>query len=103
MGQYDGAVSATKVALELAPDNRLAGLNLSRYLIAQGKYEDAAKTLAALKELGAEGHGLRGVIRGNQKDLEGARKDFEAALAIDPENAEAKAGMARLTSDPSAR
>ncbi len=103
MGQYDGAVSATKVALELAPDNRLAGLNLSRYLIAQGKYEDAAKTLAALKELGAEGHGLRGVIRGNQKDLEGARKDFEAALTIDPENAEAKAGMARLRSDPSAR
>ena len=103
IGQYDSAVSSTQVALELVPENRLAGLNLARYLIAQRKYVDAERALAGLAELGAEGHGLRGVIRGNQKDLEGARADFEAALAIDPQNPEAKAGLAQLRSGPSAR
>jgi len=101
MGHYDSAVSSTKVALELEPEHRLAALNMTRYLIAQGKYADAETTLSGLPELGAAGHGLRGVIRGNQNDLEGARTDFERAIELDPENPEAKAGLRQLRSGPS--
>lgn len=100
---YEAAVSSTQVALELDPKHRLGRLNLVRYLIAQGKYGDAEQTLADLSPLGAEGYGLRGVIRGNQKDLAGAQADFEAALALDPNNAEARAGLAQIKSGPSAR
>jgi Flp pilus assembly protein TadD len=102
-GRFDSAIEATRVALELAPSHRLGRLNLARYLLARGNPAEAEEALGDVSTLGAEGLGLRGVSRGNRGDLDGAAADFEAALAIDPQNAEARAGVAKLKSDPSGR
>jgi len=102
-GRFASAIEATRVALELAPSHRLGRLNQARYLLAEGQHAEAEEALGEVSTLGAEGYGLRGVSRGNRGDLEGAAADFEAALAIDPKNPEARAGMAKLKSGPSGR
>ena len=48
----------------------------------------------------ADAWALRGVLRGNARDFVGARADFEAALALDPRQTEAQAGMRVLSRRP---
>ncbi len=98
-GRSDASIWATQRALTLDPNDRTAGRNLVRYLLAAGA---SARARAAVDDLlarhprDADGLALRGVLKGNAGDLAGARADFEAALAVDPAQAEARAGLAHL-------
>lgn len=98
-GRRAEAIDATRRALALAPDDATAGRNLVRYLLAEGEGSAARAAVDDLLEAhptDADGLGLRGVLKGNAGDLVGARADFEAALALDPSQAEARAGLAHL-------
>ncbi|MCB9553997.1 MAG: tetratricopeptide repeat protein [Myxococcales bacterium] len=97
-GDFAAARAAVAVAVELDPGDGLARLNLARYTLHAG---DAAGARALLDALVAEAPtadalGLRGVVRGNAGDVEGAAADFEAALRIDPAQPEARAGIEQV-------
>ncbi|MCA9539054.1 MAG: tetratricopeptide repeat protein, partial [Myxococcales bacterium] len=104
-GRYAEAAEATREALRRAPGDRTARLNLARYLLHLG---DAAGALAEVERLlahtpDADALALRGVLRGNAGDLAGARADFEAAVALEPNQPEATMGLRRLQAMPGPR
>ncbi len=97
-GRHPEARQAAERAVALAPSDRNARLNFARYAMHAG---DAAAARAELDRLIGElptapALALRGVIRGNGGDLAGARADFDAALALDPNQPEARAGVETL-------
>lgn len=82
----------------MAPDDALARQNLARYTLHAGDPAGARALLDALiaEAPTADAFGLRGVVRGNAGDLAGATADFEAALALDPAQPEARAGIEQV-------
>ena len=92
------AAMRTRHALDLDPGNRDYRANLARYLVNLGRTAAARAELEALLDADpadADALGLRGVLRGNDGDLQGACADFEAALRSEPNQAEAKVGRPR--------
>ncbi len=98
-GQNKSAIDATIRALDLNPNNRVAQLNLGRFLILDRQWIRAIKVLRDLLEErpSADAYGLLGVALGNEGDLKAARDMFKKALQIDPEQPEAKSGLSQLT------
>lgn len=98
LGRHREAQTAAAQAVALDPDDPTARLNLARYALHAGDAALARATLDALiaEESSADALALRGVLRGNAGDLAGAAADFEAALALDPAQPEARAGVETL-------
>lgn len=98
VGDTRGAIEATRAALERDPDGRTPRLNLARYLLGLNADDRAALLIAPLVAGGdADALGIHGVIEARAGRLVSARAAFEAALRIDPDQLEARVGMARLT------
>lgn len=97
-GDHAAAQAAVAVAVALDPGDRLARQNLARYTLHAGDAAGARALLDALVDEGptADALGLRGVVRGNAGDLDGAAADFEAALRLDPGQPEARAGIEQV-------
>lgn len=106
-GDVAAAIEATRPALALDPRNRTARVNLVRYLLQRpgdpAALAEAEAHLALLLDeqpADADALALRGVVRANAGDLDGAERDFRQALAVDAAQPEARAGLTRLLSRP---
>jgi tetratricopeptide (TPR) repeat protein len=98
IGQLETAIEVTKHALRLKGDDRTALTNLARYYIG---LRDWKKSLVILDDLlanraGPLPLGLRGVVMANQANYEEAKQMFTRALAMDPSQPEARAGLLQL-------
>jgi len=103
LGRFDAAAELASRAALLEPWHTGHRLSLSRYLLNGGRPNLAAPLLdELLDENGetAEALGLRGLVRAQSGDREGARSDFEAALGLDPRQPEAAYGLKVLTARP---
>ena len=91
VGRLDDAIVTTQTAVDLAPNDVLAQVNLSRYQMLVGQTEPARQRLLKIVETNdsATAYALLGVIAGNENGLARARKFFERALSIDPKQPEA--------------
>jgi tetratricopeptide (TPR) repeat protein len=107
--EYDKAEAAYKKALEIKPDYGEAYNGLANIYNAQRKFDEAAAASTKAAELGggaaaAGGAGIgnanamynQGVILWNAGKIPDAKKQFEAALKVDPNHAEShyQLGMA---------
>lgn len=97
-GDMEGAIESTREALTLDPDNPTARLNFARLSLTHDPRRVAALLDPVIEAdpLNASALGVRGVARARTGDLNGAAADWERALAIDPRQPEARAGMAKL-------
>ena len=59
-----------------------------------GKAEDCAAKVFALNPESSKGYGLRGAIRHNRADPNGAARDYKKALVLDPNDPEIAYAMA---------
>lgn len=97
-GDIEGAISSTREALLLEPDDPVARLNFAR-LSLPAEPRGVAELLDPVIDAdptNAAAFGVRGVARAQLGDLEGAKRDWLQAVAIDPRQPEAVAGLARL-------
>jgi tetratricopeptide (TPR) repeat protein len=98
-GGNDASVTMAQDALATDPENPDARLVLIRGLLARG---DLLRAEAELKPLAARFpdvsavHVQMGRLLGNRKDEAGARKQFERALELQPDSAEAVGGLLAL-------
>jgi hypothetical protein len=89
------AVPVLRRAFELSPDKYLylAALNLSTMLETAGYEQESerfdAQLIRQFPDRSAEMHRRRAEHRLDRRDLDGARADFEAAIAADPNDTEA--------------
>ncbi|MBU0552465.1 DUF2723 domain-containing protein [Myxococcota bacterium] len=96
-GRFEEAIIHCDMALRWAPSHRAARLNRARYALQLSRDPTAdLNTLIDANPQDADALALRGITRGNQGDLEGARRDFEAALRINPQQADALGGLWQL-------
>lgn len=101
-GDVNDAILSTLEGLKVEPDNCIAQLNLARMVLQR----EPARAMSLLDGVIADGpaspaqvadaYGLRGVLRAQGGDLDAARIDWQRALALNPEQAEAVAGMRTL-------
>ena len=98
IGRLNDAIVSTQTAVDLAPNDVLAQVNLSRYQMLVGQTEPARQRLLKVVETNesATAYALLGVIAGNENGLGRARKLFERALSIDPTQPEALSGLKTL-------
>jgi tetratricopeptide (TPR) repeat protein len=93
-GHAAEAAGEYQAALRLAPDYYAAEIGLSQALLDAGDIHAAEHLyqteIAANGPLTAEGHLRRGILRLRQKDWTGAREDFQALVALRPNDAEAR-------------
>ena len=88
-------------ALEINPRQREAHYRIGVILVRQGRYQEGEKYLRAELQIAPHSGALRRL--GDlylSRDVERARGFYQEALAIDPKNAEAAAGLAALSSRP---
>lgn len=82
------------------PERRDVRINAAREQIAAGQWKKAIATLESALAVGPETATLRlllGIARSNHtQDLQGARREFERALALDPKNADAMVYLAEV-------
>ena len=98
-GKAGESVSFAQDAVKSDPRNPGARLTLVRGLLARGDLQQAAPEIARLSSEYpnmAAVHVQKGVLLARQKDLSGARKEFEAALRLEPASVEALGGMVAL-------
>ncbi|MEE2788618.1 MAG: DUF2723 domain-containing protein [Myxococcota bacterium] len=102
LGQLDRAISATRRALEISPDDGIAQTNLARYILAQGDMMTAQTLLEEVvrNQPTASAWALLGTIAGNRGEQNRARECFEHALRLDPGQPEAKLGLDTLMRQP---
>jgi Flp pilus assembly protein TadD len=96
-----GALESSRRAWGLDVGAVREGTNLARLLIQVPAYAEAVSVLDEVvlsHPEAADAWALRGVARANGGDLAGAATDFRAAVALDPSQPEAQAGLARLRS-----
>jgi len=95
LGEYEEALDATEKGLKIEPQNIELKFARSRILAWAGRYDEAgrlADEIIAENPLSSEAFALKGRIEYYQGRLGPARSEFVKALAIDPNNADAKAG-----------
>jgi serine/threonine protein kinase/tetratricopeptide (TPR) repeat protein len=100
----DRALQLVRRAQEIVGDNELLAtaegliywqyvnvglVPIERYDELLEKAEVCVARVFALNPESSKGHGLRGAIRNNRADAEGATADFKRALALDPNDPEA--------------
>lgn len=93
------AVKYFREAVELAPRNYRMVFNLGRALLDTGSVDEAAvrfTEVVKLKPDFAAAYGLLGLARETQGRRAAAAAAFRAALAIDPSDAQAREGLARV-------
>jgi tetratricopeptide (TPR) repeat protein/mono/diheme cytochrome c family protein len=98
-GDSTAALSELRKAAELKPDDSLVHSALSQMLAGSGDLQDAiAEQKLALKLLDddADGWNNLGVLEARTGKTEAARKDFQHALQIDSQHAQARANLAHL-------
>ncbi len=101
VGEFDAARKAFRLALRESPGFEDSLLHLSGIEIAEERWEPA---LIALRKLlnrnpeHAQAWAYLGTVRSRQNDRKGALDAFARALELDPENRDARRGMARLRS-----
>lgn len=103
LGRFDAAAELAAQAAAQAPDEPSHRLALARYTINAGRGELVRPLLDELVSENAEtaeALGLRGLVRAQSGDLDGARSDFEAALKLDPRQPEAAYGIEKLRGRP---
>ena len=95
LAQYEEAENAFRTALEYTddhmPENKMdINLYLATVQYRQGKYEDTVETCDSILEENPEGNAdvyfLRGASRLNLGEQESAGEDFDAAVALSPED-----------------
>jgi putative PEP-CTERM system TPR-repeat lipoprotein len=99
-GEIDTAISFAERSVKNQPDNLTTRITLVKTLLARSEDYPRAEleTKALLERYPAQPavHALWGNIRILNRDPEGARKAYEAALALDPDNLEAYTGLMAL-------
>jgi choline-sulfatase len=97
-GDYAAAAEQLKAARESQPADATVAYELGQALVKTGKFEDARDALEASLKL-APGQLPARILLGNVylhlKNPAAAADQFEAALLVDADNAEAKAGLAQ--------
>jgi hypothetical protein len=97
-GDIEKAIISTLEALKVEPGSRLAQLNLARMILAR----EPVRTMALLDSIiaddedVADAYGMRGVLHAQTGNMAAARIDWQRALSLDPTQAEAVVGMAKL-------
>src|SRR5207253_1877743 len=95
----DGAIEAFRAALNIEPRNRRYRRNLATALLERGNLAEAADNAANLLADGptdSDAHELMGRVRASQGNVEAARREFEQALQLSPDNALARQELAML-------
>jgi tetratricopeptide (TPR) repeat protein len=98
-GRAPAAVTMAENALKTEPDNPDARLALVRGLIARGDLKRGETELAKLSAQYPNSVAVRienGVLLGRRKDLVGSRREFDQALKLAPDSAEALNGLLAL-------
>lgn len=98
-GEAGLAVERASEAVRYDPNNLGAHELFARALISHGEFERAAREaqwLQAVAPRRPEGPLLSALVAVARKDLTGASKQFEKALAVDPDSFEALQGLVRL-------
>lgn len=99
-GDLDHAEAELHIAGQLKPEDASVHSALSQVLSASGHFEQAiAEQQLALKlaDADADGWNNLGVLEARTGKTDAARKDFEHALQLQPDHAQARANLARLT------
>lgn len=100
-GNKAGAEEAYQEAIRLDPGHAEASVALANFYVTGGKLDQALPVIeSALKtEKGPAAYQLRGIILQSKGDLQGARRSYEQALALNPRFAEAANNLAWLLSE----
>jgi predicted Zn-dependent protease with MMP-like domain len=85
LGDFAGAVDALERALKIVPDDAEARLEYGLALFENARFDDAKKQLEALKDEPAAWHHL-GIIAERRGEADAARRFFDKARRMDPEN-----------------
>ena len=104
-GNYQRAIADLSEAIALEPDLADAYLNRALAQEGLGRFQEAIADLTRAEELGTpqtQVYFLRAVVRAKAKDAEGARRDREAGMRLQPadEQSWVARGLARLPDDP---
>ncbi|MSP71553.1 MAG: DUF2723 domain-containing protein [Myxococcales bacterium] len=103
-GRFAEALALTRTAAQLEPHHRVPLVNVTRYALTLGLRDEAQHAVDELLERDdrdADALGLRGVLRAQAAEMHSAAEDFSAALKIDPNQPEARAGWDKLRGYPS--
>jgi putative PEP-CTERM system TPR-repeat lipoprotein len=98
-GRSSESVGFAQDAVTADPSNPDARLALVRGLIARGELQRAEPEVARLSAQypkSAAVHVQKGMLLGRKKDFVAARKEFDQALALDPNSVEALGGLVAL-------
>ncbi|MEM7404597.1 MAG: tetratricopeptide repeat protein [Pseudomonadota bacterium] len=98
-GQYDDARNSLIRLDELAPRNRDTARRRAAIEVSAGEYDAARRLLEPLltdEDVDGSAHVLYGIAAHRAGDLEAARAAYEAALARDPDNADAAHNLRTL-------
>ncbi len=99
LGDAANAVASLQRALQLDPDNWNLQISLARALNQQGQLPAAlrhAQAAAQLKPQDSSVHNTLGIIHARLGQADLAQAAFARALALNPDNADAAANLARL-------
>jgi putative PEP-CTERM system TPR-repeat lipoprotein len=98
-GHADSSMALAEEALKAQPQNGDARLVLVQGLISRGELQRAEAELDVLQAKFPESaavHVQRGMLLGRKQQQADARREFERALAIQPDSLEASAGLVAL-------
>ncbi len=98
-GKADESAGYAQEAVTASPESPEARLALIRALLAKGDLKQAETELAKLAKAYPDAAAVRiqrGILFGRQRNMAGARAEFEAALKSDPKSVEALGGLVAL-------
>ena len=98
-GKADESAGYAQEAVTASPASPEARLALIRALLAKGDLKQAETELAKLAKAYPDAAAVRiqrGILFGRQRNMAGARAEFEAALKSDPKSVEALGGLVAL-------
>ncbi len=98
LGKTEEAIEAFNLGLDIAPRSSIIRNNRARTYIMAGRYDDALSDLNESLEIDSLQlwtRRMRGLLLLNRNDIDGARKDFNAAISLYPRDASSLSGLAR--------